>query len=310
MIMTDKTKKTLRIVIPVALVVIAALIVGAIFLLGGKDAYRTLKVYRTEGTSEVQRAGGDAIKPYENMMLENGDAVKTLEDGYLYLKLDDDKFLMAEPGASFKLVATGDAANSKTRIELERGAVTIHVTNPLSDGSTFEVGTGNSTMAVRGTSFRVSTNGSENAQSSVEVFEGEVQVQPTAADGSAAGEPVGVTAGQSAAVSEGKVEKSAEGVQLSDLSVEVLEFLKEGIAHGNDVGATSNEIDEIIANKQKTFTVTFTFEGKVFATERVAYGQTAKRPTLMPAPKGDWDFDFSTEITADVTISWIDAAEQ
>jgi hypothetical protein len=84
----------------------------------------------------------------------------------------------------------------------------------------------------------------------------------------------------------------------------------EGIENGNDVGANRDEIDEIIENKQKIFTVTFTFEGKVFATERVAYGQTAKRPTLMPSPQGNWDFDFSTEITEDITICWIDAVEQ
>ena len=54
----------------------------------------------------------------------------------------------------------------------------------------------------------------------------------------------------------------------------------------------------------------FKYGDNVFATERVAYGQTAKRPTLMPAPKGDWDFDFSTEITEDITIYWIDTVEQ
>ena len=309
--MADKNKKTLLIVIPVAVVVVAAIIIGVVLLLGGNDgAYRTVKVYRTEGTSEVRRAAGDTMKPYENMLLENNDAVKTLEDGYLWLKLDDDKFLMAEPGSSFKLVATGDAENSKTRIELECGAVTVHVTNPLSDGSTFEVGTGNSTMAVRGTSFRVSTDGEENARTTVEVFEGEVSVQLTGEDGSAEGEPVSVSAGEAATVSDGEVEKTADGVQLPELSVEILEFLKEGIENGNDMGATSDEIDEIIENKQKTFTVTFMFGDKVFATERVAYGQTAKRPALMPAPRGDWDFDFSTEITEDITISWIDTVEQ
>ena len=308
--MTDKNKKILLIVIPIALVVIAAIVVGAILLLGGgEDAYRTIKVYRTEGNAEVQRAG-DTIKPYENMLLENEDAVKTLEDSYLYLKLDDDKFLMAEPATSFKLIATGDSENSKTRIELAFGAVTIHVTNPLSDESSFEVGTGNSTMAIRGTSLRVSTNGAENAQTVVEVFEGKVSTQSIGADGNPSGDPVSVTAGESAAISDGKVEKSEEGVQLPELSVEVLEFLKEGIENGNDVGATRDEIDDIIENMQKTFTVTFKFGDKVFATERVAYGQTAKRPTLMPSPKGEWDFDFSAEITEDITINWIDAVEQ
>jgi hypothetical protein len=76
------------------------------------------------------------------------------------------------------------------------------------------------------------------------------------------------------------------------------------------VGATRDEIDEIIANRQKTFTVTFKYGDKVFATERVAYGQTAKRPTLMPSPKGEWDFDFSAEITEDLTVVWVEKLEQ
>jgi hypothetical protein len=307
--MTPKLKKILIISIPIAIVAIAAIVITVLLLGGGDDAYRTIKVYRTEGSSEVQRAG-ETMKPYENMLLENGDAIKTLENSYLYLKLDDDKFLMAEPSSSFKLVATGDSENSKTRIELTYGAVTIHITNPLPVGSTFEVGTGNSTMAVRGTSFRVSTDGEANEQAVVEVFEGEVSVQPSDVEGNAKGEPVSVTEGESALIAEEKVEKSEDGVQLPNLSVEVLEFLKQGIENGNDVGANRDEIDEIIANKQKTFTVTFTFEGKIFATERVAYGQTAKCPTLMPSPKGTWDFDFSTEITEDITICWIDAVEQ
>jgi hypothetical protein len=303
--MTPKLKKILIISIPISIVVIAAIVTAVLLLSGGDDAYRTIKVYRTEGNAELQRAG-DTMKPYENMILENNDFVKTFEDGYLYLQLDSDKFLMAEPTSRFKLIATGDAENSKTRIELEYGAVTIHITNPLSDGSSFEVGTGNSTMAVRGTSFRVSTDGEQDTKTTVEVFEGAVGVQPADANGNTQGEPVSVTEGESALIGEDKVEKSDEGVNLPDLSVEVLEFLKEGIENGNDVGATRDEIDEIIENKQKTFTVTFVFGDKVFATERVPYGQTATRPTLMPAPTGNWEFDFATPVTSDITINWVE----
>ena len=105
---------------------------------------------------------------------------------------------------------------------------------------------------------------------------------------------------------DGEVEKTAEGVVLEDLDENALEFLKIAIEHGKDVGASADEIDEIIANKQKTFTVTFTFDGKIFATERVAYGELATRPTLMPAPTGDWEFDFTTPITSDMSINWVD----
>lgn len=307
--MTDKNKKILFIAIPVAVVVIVALIVGAIFLLGGaNDTYRTIKVYRIEGNAEVRKAAGDIMTPYENMLLENNDSVKTLENGYLYLKLDEDKYLLAEPDANFSLIATGDAQNSKTRIEIAYGSVIVHVTNALSEDSSFEIGTGNSTMAVRGTSFRVSVTEDEqgNVVSSVEVFEGEVSVQPVQPSGSTS-QPTSVTAGQAAVVDQdGEVEKTAEGVVLEDLDDNALEFLKVAIENGKDVGASADEIDEIIANKQKTFTVTFTFDGKIFATERVAYGELATRPTLMPAPTGDWEFDFTTPITSDMSINWVD----
>ena len=307
--MTDKNKKLLLIAIPVAVVVIAALIVGAIFLFGNaNDTYRTIKVYRVEGGAEVQKAAGDVLPPYENMLLQNNDSVKTLEDGYLYLKLDEDKYLLAEPGASFSLIATGDAQNSKTRIEIAYGAVTVHVTKALSGDSSFEIGTGNSTMAVRGTSFRVSATTDEqgNTTSTLEVFEGQVSVQPTQPDGSA-GQPTDVSAGQAAVVNEnGEVEKTAEGVVLEDLDDNTLEFLKVAIENGKDIGVSAEELDQILANRQKTFTVTFVFEGRVFATERVAYGELATRPTLMPAPQGNWEFDFATPITEDVTINWVE----
>ena len=307
--MTDKNKKILFIAIPVAVVVIAALIVGAIFLFGdANDTYRIVKVYRVDGNAEVQKAAGDVMKPYENMLLENNDSAKTLDDGYLYLKLDEDKYLLAEPGTSFQLIATGDAQNSKTRIEIKNGSVVVHVTKALSEDSSFEIGAGNSTMAVRGTSFRVGVGEDEqgNVQSTVEVFEGEVSVQPVQPDGSTL-PPTDVAAGEAAVVGQdGTVEKTTEGVVLENLDDKALEFLKVAIENGKDVGADADEIDRIIANRQKTFTVTFVFDGKVFATERVAYGETATRPTLMPAPTGNWDFDFATPITSDVTVNWIE----
>ena len=54
--MTPKLKKILIISIPIAIVAIAAIVITVLLLGGGDDAYRTIKVYRTEGSSEVQRA--------------------------------------------------------------------------------------------------------------------------------------------------------------------------------------------------------------------------------------------------------------
>jgi hypothetical protein len=309
--MTDKNKKLLMIVIPIAVVVTAAIVVGIVLLLGGnKETYRTVKIYRIEGSAEIRRGEGAPIAPYENMMLEHNDEVKTLADSYLYLKLDDDKYLLAEPETSFKLVATGDAENSKTRIELMSGAVTIHVTKPLSEDSSFEVGTANATMAIRGTSLRVSDDPGEVAEGStvLQVFEGNVAVQ-LLNDGLAAGDPTSVGAGEEAIVTPTEagvtVDKTEGGIPFIELSDATLDFLKTGIENGNDVGLSADEIDDIVENRGKTFTVSFMYNGKTFATQRVLYGETAKQPMLMPTPKGSWSFSFETMITSDLTVEWI-----
>ena len=56
--------------------------------------------------------------------------------------------------------------------------------------------------------------------------------------------------------------------------------------------------------KKTEYTVTFMYQGKVFATQTVTSGQCATQPTLQPAAFGRWNFDFSTKITKDVTINW------
>lgn len=56
--------------------------------------------------------------------------------------------------------------------------------------------------------------------------------------------------------------------------------------------------------KKTEYTVTFMYQGKVFATQTVTSGQCATQPTLQPAVFGRWDFDFSTKIMKDITINW------
>lgn len=118
------------------------------------ETYRTIQIYQLDGEAEVTR-NGKTMTPYVNMMLENGDKVTTMEGCHLYARLDGDKFILAEPETVFTLEATGTAQNSKTRIILEAGAVVNRITEPLSEDSSYEVSTPNSTMAVRGTGFRV-----------------------------------------------------------------------------------------------------------------------------------------------------------
>ena len=62
---------------------------------------------------------------------------------------------------------------------------------------------------------------------------------------------------------------------------------------GNNSKPTEHKTD----TKKTEYTVTFMYQGKVFATQTVTDGQCAKQPTLRPAAFGTWDFDFSTKIT-------------
>ena len=80
--MTDKNKKILFIAIPVAVVVIVALIVGAIVLLGGaNDTYRIVKVYRIDGSAlplGVERVASPSVVTVD---VKAGDLIVLNSDG-------------------------------------------------------------------------------------------------------------------------------------------------------------------------------------------------------------------------------------
>lgn len=289
-----KSKKAIIIAIA-ALVAVIALVVVLVILLGsGKnESYRTVKIYQIDGKAEIYRDGGEPIAPYVNMLLEAGDEIKTLEDGYLYIKLDEDKYLMATPNSSFTLEAKGKAENGKTHIELKSGDIKAHVINPLSDGAEFNVSTGNSTMAIRGTSLGVSCSESNTRY---EVYDGTISV--SAPDGEHT-----VDEGEALDVSS---EGSTEGeVDYADMDIPELEFIKFGIEQGNEMTITSEQIDEIIENKNKGMAiVTFKYGDRVFAVIPVKKGTRIFNPTFKPASDGGWDFDFSQVINEDTVIDW------
>lgn len=57
-------------------------------------------------------------------------------------------------------------------------------------------------------------------------------------------------------------------------------------------------------DKEVVYTVTFEYQGSVFASQNVQEGNKATEPMLTPAKEGGWDFDFDTQIKADTTIRW------
>lgn len=290
-----------------ALVLVAAVLV----LVFSRSGYRSVQVYQLDGTAQVQRESAGALQAYVNMRLENGDRVETREASWLYLKADDDKYMLAEPLTRFTLEATGSSRDSRTKLTLEEGALDTHVTRKLSAQSSYEVSTPNSTMAVRGTSFRILVwyDGQGVSHTLLKVFDGTVEVHLVYPDGSLSQEGRRFTAGQSVTIwgdDETSDYDRSVGVDYYSLEIETLTFLKIGISESEDgqFQITVPELDEIVTLKQTRFTVSFLVGEELFGTQSVLYDQTAHAPSLLPDLLGHWDFDFDTPIREDVTIRW------
>lgn len=69
---------------------------------------------------------------------------------------------------------------------------------------------------------------------------------------------------------------------------------------------TDNSIESRPTQGPSSFTVKFLYQGQLFGTQTVEKGQNAVCPKLKPTAAGSWDFDFSTEISQDTTIEWIE----
>ena len=192
-------KKKTWIMAGAILAAVVAAVAGFVILKGGKqESYRSIMVYQVNGSVSITRERVGAMDAYENLMLLSGDIVEVAQDSNVRLKLDDDKYLLAEPDTVICIKAEGDADNSKTYIDLQKGAVTNEIQNKLGSGSSYEVNTPNSIMAVRGTVFRVALAQTENGEfeTKVDVFDGAVKVNPVLPDGTVSKAEAAVEAGK------------------------------------------------------------------------------------------------------------------
>lgn len=176
----------------------AAVVVACVVLIGGKnEAYRSIMVYQVNGNATITRERVGEMKAYENLMLQSGDTVAVASDSSMRLKLDDDKYLLAEQDTLMNIVAEGNDEDAKTYIDLQRGSVTSEIQNKLKDGASYEVNTPNAIMAVRGTIFRVEVKIDENKniKTNLTVFQGTVATRTIMPDGTISEEEVLVEAG-------------------------------------------------------------------------------------------------------------------
>lgn len=289
--------------------VVLVIIAVVVFIMFGKkeDVYRIIKVYDIEGTTTVTKANKGALAAYINMVLESGDYI-VVEDGKLTLKLDEDKYAYVEADSEFELQATGNAENSKTAIILKKGAVTNEIQNKLSDESSYEVNTPNSSMSVRGTVFRINTYiGEDGVQyTRVTVFQGEVDSKLIDGDGSMSDAGKLVPGGKEILIYQDDTNtdyvSDIADIDYTTLPPETIETLIQLMESGNlELDVSVEDLKSIL---QEEVTVTFKYNGSVFATQTVKNGELVQLPLLKPAASGGWDYDFTKPVTADTEINW------
>lgn len=307
-------KSKLKYILPIGGVLIAAVVI-LLFVLSKEEAYRVIQVSNVDGSAEVERVDIGFLNAYNGMMLQSEDNVEVQAESYLYLKLDEDKYVMAEPGSRMQLKATGNSANSKTSIHLEAGAVVNRLDNKLSEESVYEISTPNATMAVRGTVFRVEVVITEDGslETHVSVFEGEVACSLIQPDGSKGDEVILVANDETIIIRSEKettflVSEQPEKVEYEELERKILEFILKSIEENEDNEVTE-ETEELVRyllsdRTVTTYTVTFYYEGQVFATQKVTGGECAVVPILLPSMQGNWDYDFTKPIEQDTIIDW------
>lgn len=240
-------KPIILIAVIAALVVILALV---LWLINKEETYRIVKIYEIDGTATVNRQNTGEIEIYPNMVLASGDEV-WLKEGLMTLKLDEDKFVYVEENTRFKLETAGSAADSKTSIELIEGAIVNEIRNPLSEDASYEVHTQNSSMSVRGTTFRVSIYYDEDGTmfTKVSVFEGKVETQLVFKDGTKA-DPRMVEFGKETIIFEDDTNTDyLEGItdiKYEQLSVSALETLLGLVKEGLSISADEAELSGMI----------------------------------------------------------------
>lgn len=265
------------------LLIVSALIIS--FGMKKEESYRDIKVMSIKGTATVERASVGSLDAYEDMKLESGDRLSVDSSSSLILSMDDNKYAMLEPGSSLTLEADGTRENSRTIIHLEAGAVMNYLSEKLNEKSSYEVTVPNSTMAVRGTVFRVAIVYDEDGDSytTVQVFDGIVGCRLVFPDGTISEEEVQLAPGKEVLI-HGDTEISeyvgdkGHDIDYTTLNRETLEFLLFCIDDGSDLCLTREEVEELLRRLDQT-------EEPEESAEVKKPAKTEKEPAVIETPE-------------------------
>ena len=180
----------------VALLAIVGIVLAIVFGMKGKG-YRSIKVYKVNGTVTLDRTGTGSMDAYENLLLQAEDVLKVGSVSYSCLLMDEDKYALVEEDTQLTIEASGKGEDTRTNVVVNKGGVCFDIQKKLNENSSFEVTTSNAVMAVRGTAFRVQTGLDEKAKpiTRVSVVRGAVSVKNLST-----GEEIILQAGEEAVV--------------------------------------------------------------------------------------------------------------
>ncbi len=180
-------------------VVIAVGIAVAVLMQG--DGYRSISVEQVSGTVSIagEKNNGQA---YVGQHLYSGDDVTVADASELTMCMDNDKYVYADANTHFSLQASAPNDDSKIKIYLDAGSELNVLQSALGANDSYEVDTPNSTMSVRGTTFRVTVYVAADGlkYTLLEVTEGQVLCRLKTEDGTYNGVERIFTAGQSALI--------------------------------------------------------------------------------------------------------------
>ena len=194
-----------------ALVVVGGVAAGVVIATNNAK-YRAISVEEVTGTVTAtgEKKNGQLLVGEH---LISGDFVSVATESGLTMCADKTKYLYADPETSFRISSENSSKSKNLEIFMESGSTLHELKEKLGEGDTYRVDTPNSTMSVRGTTFRVTVyrDSKGTSYTLTEVESGTVVIQLKTKTGEFTGEEEAVEAGESALVRD--TETSSEFVK-------------------------------------------------------------------------------------------------
>ncbi|MCL2054833.1 MAG: FecR family protein [Oscillospiraceae bacterium] len=140
----------------------------------GDDLARQPSISEIKGEGQVTRSNS-RLTANKRMRLLSGDTVRTGEDSYIRVSIDEDKYIVLEENTVAQIFYTEVEGKGAIDVNVTQGAVLNRIDKPLKKNSAYRVKTPNAVVDVKEAVFRVSFDFAEKYMDYQDVFITEVQ---------------------------------------------------------------------------------------------------------------------------------------